>query len=276
MTPLRLSRPLFLVLFLFLGMALRVPSADAGEEAIGLATAFYDADLSVELSGIVEEVCVKEGTTVEKGTVLLRFRREVETLDVERRKLVWENKTELESVKHRLTVVSNDLEATKNLYTGSKSVSREDMEKKNLEFELARSAVRQLEVSEKIEEIEYRMASENLKRREITAPVGGVVLKVHVDVGEHVQQHQPLVRLADSRRCYFSCNVPADKSAKVAPEAKLPVRFQLPGGIVKVSATVTFVSPLVDPASGLREIKLLFDNQDGKISPGIQGILELP
>jgi hypothetical protein len=34
---------------------------------------------------------------------------------------------------------------------------------------------------------------------------------------------------------------------------------------------VELVSPVVDPASGLVEIKVLFDNLEGRIRPGLSG-----
>jgi multidrug efflux pump subunit AcrA (membrane-fusion protein) len=39
--------------------------------------------------------------------------------------------------------------------------------------------------------------------------------------------------------------------------------------------TVAFVSPIVDPASGLLEVKAAFNNQDGAVRPGIEGFMLL-
>jgi multidrug efflux pump subunit AcrA (membrane-fusion protein) len=38
---------------------------------------------------------------------------------------------------------------------------------------------------------------------------------------------------------------------------------------------IEFASPVVDPSSGLREIKVVFDNDRGKIFPGATGTLIL-
>lgn len=38
---------------------------------------------------------------------------------------------------------------------------------------------------------------------------------------------------------------------------------------------MAFVSPVADPASGLLEMKVEFDNKDGKVRPGVQGYLLL-
>ena len=40
-----------------------------------------------------------------------------------------------------------------------------------------------------------------------------------------------------------------------------------------IQGRITVLSPVVDPASGLRRIKLVFDNPDGRVVPGIAGLL---
>ena len=37
------------------------------------------------------------------------------------------------------------------------------------------------------------------------------------------------------------------------------------------SRKIEFISPVVDPASNLREVKVVFRNPDGKIQPGVNG-----
>jgi hypothetical protein len=34
---------------------------------------------------------------------------------------------------------------------------------------------------------------------------------------------------------------------------------------------IEYASPVVDPASGLREVKVLFDNPTGDVQPGVAG-----
>ena len=44
-------------------------------------------------------------------------------------------------------------------------------------------------------------------------------------------------------------------------------------GTAALTGKVVFLSPVVDPASGLQKVKLLFDNADGKVRPGLAGKL---
>ena len=37
------------------------------------------------------------------------------------------------------------------------------------------------------------------------------------------------------------------------------------------TGTIYFVSPVVDPASGLMRVKVIFENPEGRIKPGVAG-----
>ena len=41
--------------------------------------------------------------------------------------------------------------------------------------------------------------------------------------------------------------------------------------MTNIGGKIVFISPVVDPASGLQKVKVLFDNAEGKIRPGVSG-----
>jgi multidrug efflux pump subunit AcrA (membrane-fusion protein) len=56
-----------------------------------------------------------------------------------------------------------------------------------------------------------------------------------------------------------------------------PVKLEIESGssALSVEGRVDFVSPVVDPASGLLKVKVLFENREGKIRPGVAGVMIL-
>ena len=52
-----------------------------------------------------------------------------------------------------------------------------------------------------------------------------------------------------------------------------PFEVNSSGKTVTGSASVVFVAPVVDPASGLLRVKLAFENQEGEVRPGVPAIL---
>jgi multidrug efflux pump subunit AcrA (membrane-fusion protein) len=70
----------------------------------------------------------------------------------------------------------------------------------------------------------------------------------------------------DTSRCYFTGHI----DGKAAGNLQLdePVKIELDGGQT-VSGKICFISPVVDAASGLAKVKVIFENADGKIRPGL-------
>ncbi len=254
-----------------------VSAVQAGEpvRVVGLTSAYYDALLGCSLPGVVSEIPVKEGADVKRGDVLVVFHRETEQLEVARRKLILEDRSQLVGAEHRLETVRRDVASTRTLFETSRSVRRDELEKKELELKLVEAAVAQVKIAEKREALEHQMAEEQLRLRQIAAPEPGTVVVVVPERGEYVQQNQPLIRLVNIDRCYLVCNVDVRVAHRFELGQTLPVTFDVAGEELVLDGVVTFVSALVDPASGLKEIKLVFENPGHRVSPGIQGSVVL-
>src|SRR5262249_45564776 len=139
---------------------------------------------------------------------------------------------------------------------------KEELEKKEVEYNVAA--------------VEHDMAVEQLRRRQLISPLAGTITDVMLEVGESCQAYQPLARVVDTRRCYFVTNVEARHAAALKTGQVLRLEREAGSANLQVQATISFLSPVVDPASGLRRVKLLFDNADGKVVPGVAGKLWLP
>ncbi|MFO1491011.1 MAG: efflux RND transporter periplasmic adaptor subunit [Kiritimatiellia bacterium] len=242
----------------------------------GIAAAIYDASLGISYPGLVEDRVVSLGARVRKGDVLLQLEDTAEDYEVKRRKLMLEDKSELNAAAHRRETLRQEYEVSRRLYESTKSVSREELEKRELESRIATADHEKLQVIEQREEIELRMAEDQFARRKVLAPVDGVVTHLFVERGEYVKVEQPVLRLVNTDECHFICNVPSTETARFKEGAALPLEFNLPSGRVEIPGKVVFVSPIIDPASGLREVKLLFPNRDHVVSPGEKGAVLCP
>jgi RND family efflux transporter MFP subunit len=243
-------------------------SAEAAEFA-GVTQPIKDATLSASVAGQVKTIHVEEGDRVEANGVLIELDKEMEKLEAVRRKLVMDSKTELEAAGQRLNMVKKDLSSTRRLFEGTKSVSEEEMMQKELEHKLAEAEFAQLQQAEKREKIEYMMAMEQLKRREIRAPMAGTVTEIFLEEGENCEKNQPLVRVVDTASLRFVTNVPSERSQDL--RVGLPARLQV--GEASLEGKLSFVSPVIDPASGLREVKAEFENAGGRVAPGVTATL---
>ncbi|MBI3868977.1 MAG: efflux RND transporter periplasmic adaptor subunit [Verrucomicrobia bacterium] len=210
----------------------------------GVSAPFFDVTISAAVPGIIGARRLKEGDFVKEGDVIFELDQKYEELEAARRKVVVEER-------------QRDFNATETLYKSTKSVSKEDRDKKESEYKIAVT--------------EHEMALEQLRKRRVAAPLAGTIVELHLNAGEACQAYQPLARIVDTRRGYLICNV----EARAASGLKLDqeVRLEIDGGVepIVVPGRINFVSPVADPASGLIRVKAVFENLDGKIKPGLAG-----
>jgi RND family efflux transporter MFP subunit len=222
-------------------------SGNAAEmQATGIVLPFIDVTLSAPVPGILMSRKFEEGATVKAGEVLLELDNQLERLEVERRKIVRDQK-------------QIDFESTKKLLNTTKGVSKEQLEIKEAEYRVAA--------------VEYDVAVEQLHRRQVTAPHNGVIAQIVIEVGESCAAYQPLIQVVDTSQCYLVASVEASQGARLKKNQTLRLEIDNGGEKALLTGKVFFVSPVVDPASGLQKIKIIFENKDGKVRPGLTGVV---
>jgi RND family efflux transporter MFP subunit len=216
----------------------------------GITEPVLDGILNSPLDGIVSRVWFKEGDFVEEGKVLLELDKSLQELEVARRKVVAETRR-------------SELDRLQKLFDRTGSVSEEQLEKKRLEYQEAAA--------------ELALAEDLLRKRLIVAPFSGYIVDLYRrEPGEGCRQNEtPLVRLVDTRRARLVCTMEAKLGYRLKPGQQLPLEIEAGDKPARLEGTIEFVSPVVDAASGLLTVKIVFDNVDGRIRPGVAGVLLL-
>lgn len=242
----------------------------------GLTEPVKDVTLSLEVAGRIAKIFFKEGDQVALGSTLLELNKKYEELEIERRKMVWESKAELNSAQERVKTLKSILDSTKALFESMGSVSKEEIENKELEYKLALAEYERLQNAEDRERVEYEMAAENLDKMILKSPIQGIVTKIFFDEGENCEQHEPLIQVVDTSKCLLVCTLEASLGKNLKKGQTLDLKIPAGPTTLSKKGKVIFVSPVVDSASGLFTIKVEFDNHDASIRPGIAGSLIMP
>jgi len=241
----------------------------------GITEPYKDATLNATVSEPVAAILCSEGQFVREGTVILELEREEESLEVDRRRLIAESKAEVKAARQRLESLQLDLEATRQLYESTQSVSREELLQRELECKLAEAELEGLLIAEEREELEYRIARVQLEKRLIRAPFDGIIVKIHPELGENCTPQDPLIRIADITKCRLIVHLEASVSRQIQEQMGVRIRIDGTRNPTILPGTVEYVAPVVDPSSGLREVKVLFDNENLQMNPGMTGTLLL-
>ena len=252
----------------------RIPTAH-GAEVAGLIQPFREATLSALVVGRVSVVHFKEGDSVQADAIILELDKRAEEIEAARRKIVWEVRAELDAAVVRVDTLRLDFDSSKKLQEATKSVSKDELAKKSLDLRVAEAEMEQLTRREDIEKLEYEFAVEQVRRREIRAPHAGQIVEIIPKVGEVCEPRQPLVRFVDATQCYFVGNLDATEALKLKRLERYPISVADGQRTISTEGVVEFISPVIDAASGLRRVKLVIDNRDGRVVPGSPATLTL-
>jgi len=241
----------------------------------GITEPVHDSLLSASVAGTVSAIHFKEGDAVEAGAVILELDKSLEELEVSRRLSIYESRAELEAAEHRATVLQADYESTKRLFERAQSVSRDELYKRELDYKLAVGERDRLAASKARERIELEIAREQLLRRTIIAPFAGVITDLRVDLGVACEPRQPVVRLVELKRAYFVADISPTLTVGLVLGREVKIHIEVASGQREVVGKIEYLAPVVDPGSGLRRLKVLFENPGAEIAPGAVGHLEL-
>ena len=259
-----------LAVFSFLEAGAQAPVAAIGASAPGVTQAMRDVKLSVTVAGRIESLLVSEGSRVREGQLLLHLDRTLEELEVQRRRLLLQDRARIEELRQKEKVLQQQIHSLLPLLV-SGGVSRKQFEDEEIALGSVVAERRALEASKEREQVELQLAQEAFERRHLRSPIVGVVTKLAARQGESVGPSEPVITVVDTSRVRFIAAVPAAAGQRLRPG--LSVRIDL-GPEVRLSlrqAQVVFVSPVTDPSSGLVEVIAEFDNADGVVRPGITG-----
>jgi RND family efflux transporter MFP subunit len=235
----------------------------------------YDVTVGAPVAGTISTIYLREGDRVERDQRILEQEKQSDALEVKRRKLIAESKVEVIAAKERAAVMKMVFDSALELYNSTQSVSREELKKSELDYLLAQAEYMKLEVGEEREQIEYEMAAENLNKRTLKSPLRGIITKLYLEEGESCDQHQPLVDIADTSKCRMVCNVEENIGRTLRKGATIEVAVNVGSDTVKKEGRIVYVSPVIDSASNLMEVKVELDNDNAAIRPGVSGSMLL-
>ncbi len=220
----------------------------AAVEYPGLVLPLKEVVVSAPVQARIERLAVKEGDRVKAGDTLAQLYSRIEELDTQRTKAALEKR-------------EFDYKGSKNLSADS-IISQDEALKAKIELDLAR--------------LQHEQAAEVLAQRTIKAPLDGIVVEKHQEAGETVAASQPLFRLVDISRLYVQFYVRAEDAGAIRLGETMEVRCPVADATRVFPGKVDFVDPRVDAASGLMRVKVLLDNADAALKPGLRATVAIP
>jgi multidrug efflux pump subunit AcrA (membrane-fusion protein) len=247
----------------------------------------HAAEVPAQQVGVLREIVVEEGTTVEVGAVLAKLDSRQAELDVAKAKLEAaqaaakaNNRTKVEYAEKSLAVAEAELRRSQeSIEQFAKSISQSQLDVEQLTVEkLAlerKQAEHELELDRlalQLKEQELAAAALKLEQHQVQAPFAGTVVLVRGRVGEWLEVGAEVVRLVavDTLRAEGFLAVDDAAGDLVGRE----VVFRSESGAVG-KGRLRFVSPEMDAVTRQVRVWAELDNRAGKFRSGQQGTLEI-
>jgi RND family efflux transporter MFP subunit len=239
----------------------------------GFTTCKADLELAFAVSGLVVETNVVEGQVVKKGDVLMALDQTIEKIDIQRRQAVLHDTSELRAATARRELALEQMMAAKAIYDASGGISLEEVQNRTLAHELATIEIARLEAQATVNELDYLTSVENLRRRTLYAPNDGIISNIETKTGEGVQVNDPVINLCDLSAIEFTSNIPVSIADALHVNDLVWVNISVKN--LTLEASIKFVSPVVDEASGLQKVKAVITERKEWLRPGMSATLAL-
>ncbi|MDH3612547.1 MAG: efflux RND transporter periplasmic adaptor subunit [Gammaproteobacteria bacterium] len=208
--------------------------------------AFAEADVIAKVAGEVRDILVEEGDDVSEGQIMAR-------LDGDRLRL------ELNQSEANLRKLQRDYE--RNVELEDKGlISSGDFDKIKYEMEA-------LEAS-------FNLAKLELNYTQIRAPIDGVVSERFVRLGNTISSGEAVFRVTSFDPLVAYLHVPEREYRHIAKDQLVGIDIDALQG-QRIVASVTRVSPVVDPLTGTFKITIEISDDKRRIKPGMFGRISI-
>jgi RND family efflux transporter MFP subunit len=231
----------------------RVVELDVKDEPIpltasGIISSKSQSVLSFKVGGIVDQILVDEGQSVEKGQLLA-------SVDLE------EIEAQVNKAQEAYSKAVRDLERFKRLYADS-AATYEMVQNMETAFEVAQS--------------DLQIATFNRRFAEIKAPVSGKILRRFVEEVELVEPGNPVFNIGENGEDAYVLRIGVADRDVVRINLEDQATYSLaayPGQVF--SAKVTEIAEAANPMTGTFEIELTLNPTQVQIKNGFVAKLEL-
>ncbi|MEB4592959.1 efflux RND transporter periplasmic adaptor subunit [Candidatus Thiothrix sp. Deng01] len=238
---------------------LRTQQIELKETSSGRVSAFREAEVRPQVSGIIQKRLFVEGGVVKQGDLLYQ----VDPAPYQ---------AALESAQASLAVAEANVDSTRNKAERYQSLASQAAVSKQ-DRDDAAAAWKQAEAQVKVAKAAIRGAQINLGYTRITAPINGVTGRSSVTEGALVaaQQAASLVTIRQLSPVYVDVQRNALAVAKsTEPERDQNVTLTLEDGTpFPETGTLKFNSASVDESTGTLNARAVFENKEGLLLPGM-------
>ena len=231
------------------------------------------AEVGSPVTGVIESIRVDRGDSVAAGQPLVVLRADVERANLEMVETRAKLEADVAAANANLALAKQRLVRSEKLYEAT-YLSKQALDQAAAEYEVAAQKLAQAKEQMRVVGRELGVAQAQVALRTIRSPFAGVVVDRYVNPGERVEE-KPVVRVAMIDPLRVEVMLPVSLYGTMKPGQTLTVRPEVPNS-TPVSARVTRIDKVVDPASNTFRVRLALPNPGNRIPAGLRCKVDLP
>lgn len=203
-------------------------------------------DLRSEVSGIVESINFKEGSTVAKGQILFKVN------DLELRAQLAQVKTAQK--------LSSENERRAKLLLEKEAISQEEYDIASADFLSAKA--------------EAQLIQAQLAKATVRAPFSGKIGLRYISQGTYVTPTTLIAKLVNTSQLKITFSIPEKYASQMKVNNTLS--FTTAGSKEKFTAKIYAIEPEIEVATRTLKLRAITENSEGKLYPGTFANVTLP
>jgi membrane fusion protein (multidrug efflux system) len=203
------------------------------------------ANVSSETGGRLTSIRVREGQNVSKGQLIA-------TVD-------------LESLEKQRAEVESSLALAKTVYERQERLWNQEIG----------SEIQYLQAKNNVERLENTIATieSNLKKRNLYAPISGIVDREFLKAGEMAPPGAPIISILNTNNLKVVADVPETYLAKISKGDLVSVSFPALG--METEESIKLIGRTIDPANRTFKIEVNVANMKGLLKPNLLAEVEI-
>ncbi len=251
-----------------------VPAELPAEPLIGVTEPGDLIDLSFPEPGIIRHLAVKEGDAVKSGQLLAQLDCRVLEAQHEIARMRAASTAAVQSAEATVEMRGRRFQQLETL-AASDRANAEELSRARAEHQIALADLQLAREATAQSDLEARQIEAQIEQRTLRAPFDGIVARVHRELAASVSPHEgPVLTLVRLEELDLVVHLDHRRLDGLEVGAEIPVAaLDRP---LAATATLAFISPVVDAPSGTSRLRLTLPNADGVHRSGVKYRIDLP
>ena len=227
------------------GIVVQTQTFDNNLSLSGSIEANEQVEIRSEVSGIVESINFREGSTVTKGQLLFKVN------DIELRAQLAQAKTK--------QGLASENERRAKLLLQKEAISKEEYDVAKADFKLAQAQIQLIQAQ--------------IAKTSVRAPFSGKIGLRSISPGTYITPSLLVAKLVNINQLKISFSIPEKYANEVRSNSNLS--FTVAGSTEKYTAKIYAIEPEVEISTRTLQVRAITENRDGKLVPGTFANVEL-